>query len=133
MGTKVCFIPLVVTNRLNSSDVNCGPFTETRCSGIPFEEKHYRRHSIVFVEVVEVIGKNSIHFECESISSRNICLFFATKSLWTSCQTRVAHIQGCSCASGGICTVSQSFFLFFYVNIQPWTQHIANYFIRIMP
>ena len=91
----------MAVNHLNSSDVNCGPLSDTSCAGIPYEEKHDRRHSIVFVEVVEVIGKTSIHFECESISTRNICLFFSAKSMLTRCQTRLGHIQGCIGASGG--------------------------------
>ena len=79
-------------NRLNSSDVNCGPLSETSCSGIPYEAKHDRRHSIVFVEIVEVIGKTSIHFECESISTRNICLF----SLRNRCGHVAKHVLAIS-------------------------------------
>ena len=57
-GYQGMLIPLVVTNRLNLCDVNCGPLSDTSCSGIKYEEKHDRRHSIVFVVLVEVIEKN---------------------------------------------------------------------------
>ena len=66
----VCVIPLAVTNCLNSSYANCGPLGESSRLGIP--------HSIVFVQVVEVIGKTSIHyFQCSSISTRIICVSFS--------------------------------------------------------
>ena len=85
--TKVCLFPLVVTNRLNSCEVNSDPLSETSCSGIPYEENHDWRRYIVFVELVEVIGETSTHFENESISTRNICLFVSAKS------THAGHIQ----------------------------------------
>ena len=43
-----------------SSEVNCGPLSETSGSGISNEEKQDGRHCILFVEVVEVIRKTSI-------------------------------------------------------------------------
>ena len=133
MGTKVCFIPLVVTNRLNSSDVNCGPFTETRCSGIPFEEKHYRRHSIVFVEVVEVTGK----IQSTSNVNQSARETFACFSLQNRCGQVAKHVWLISKDTVVLrveyYVLFRNLFFPFYVSIQPWTQHIANYFIRIMP
>ena len=85
--TKVCLFPLVVTNRLNSYEVNSDPLSETSCSVIPYGVNHDRIHYIVFTELVEVIGETSTHFEYESISTRNICLFVSAKS------THVGHIQ----------------------------------------
>ena len=44
-------------NRWNSYEVNFGPLSEMRCTGIPHEKDHDLRYAIVLEEVLEVIGK----------------------------------------------------------------------------
>ena len=66
-----------------SSEVNCGPLSETSGSGISNEEKQDGRHCILFVEGVEVIRQNLQ-------TPRNMCLF---SLMWKRFHTRVGNIQ----------------------------------------
>ena len=52
-------------NRSNSFDVNCGPLSETNCSGKPYRAKSDRRMSMVVREVDDVdIIATSGHLQC---------------------------------------------------------------------
>ena len=74
-------IPFPFMNSANSSDVNCGPLSETSCSCNPKCEKIDRRVSIVCCAVVDNIMKTSGHFEWASSMMKNIFQGMAQRSL----------------------------------------------------
>ena len=56
----------------NSWETNCSPLLVTTCSGTPYAANSCLSSSMVLVEVVLAISITSSHFECASVTSRNI-------------------------------------------------------------
>ena len=68
----MCLIRLFRRNCENSDDVNCGPLSETSCSGRPCGANIVLRTSIVFSDVVDDITATSGHFEYASTTTRKV-------------------------------------------------------------
>ena len=87
----MCFTPLLARNCLNSSEINCGPLSDTNCRGIV----------PVARVVVDTIGKTSGHFEWASKTTSSIFpLTGPAKSKWIRCHGWIGHSHGCSGANG---------------------------------
>ena len=56
-------------NVSNSAETNCGPLSDTTCSGRPYDENNSRNTSIVLFDVVDCIIFTSDHFECASMTT----------------------------------------------------------------
>ena len=69
----MCLILFARTNCSNSFDVNCGPLSETNCSGNSYRAKNDRRMSMLFKEVdgVDIIATSG-RLECTSSITKNI-------------------------------------------------------------
>ncbi len=53
------FYPIDFRKTLNSSATDCGPISETSCSGNPYAAKSFLIFSMAFVEVVDGISITS--------------------------------------------------------------------------
>ena len=65
----MCFIPLQVINRWNSSDVKVGALSEINCSGIPYLAYMVIKMSIIVVAVILVVRIISTHLEWASTAT----------------------------------------------------------------
>lgn len=89
-------------NRLNSSEVNCGPLSLTIFSGRLLQEKIDLRAATVFSEVVNIISITSGHFEWTSTTISNIKFINdPVKSICNLFQGADGHSQGLRGACGG--------------------------------
>ena len=68
----MCCTPFFLRNFSNSSEMNCGPLSLTNCSQIPQLVNIFLSALIVASEVVFFMGITSAHFECASITIKNI-------------------------------------------------------------
>ena len=59
----MCFTPLDLKNSVNLFDVNCGPLSDTSCSGNPKAAKPFLSMVMVLSDVVDAISKISHHLE----------------------------------------------------------------------
>jgi len=84
---RICFTWLALRNSLNSSAVNCGPLSDTSCSGNPNEENKRCNSWMIADEVVEIIGITSGHLEWASTTmtlqeTAGFCLPYSGKIWW---------------------------------------------------
>ena len=90
-------------NCANSSDVNCGPLSDTSCSGIPYAANSCRSILTVLVVEVQFISKTLGHFEWASTMTRNdLPKNGPANSIWTRCHGFVGQVHGCSGDFGGV-------------------------------
>ena len=68
----MCLIPFNFIKLANSWETNCGPLSITICSGSPYAANSRLSSSMILVEVVLAISIISGHFECASVTNRNI-------------------------------------------------------------
>ena len=88
----ICLMWLPFMNCLNSAEVNCGPLSETSCSGNPNCAKSVRKTLMVFKEVVACdITTTSGHLEWALTTMKNILpMKGPAKSTWRLARSRDA-------------------------------------------
>ncbi len=95
----MCFTRLLLRNHSNSSETNCGPLSDTSCSGRPYAANNFRNSLMVAEDVVVLISMTSGHFEWASTTiSRVRPLNGPAKSTW---MRREGQTHGCMGATGG--------------------------------
>ena len=98
----MCLTPFNQRNSSNSLEVNCGPLSDTICSGRPNDANSCLNTLITFEVVVVVISMTSDHFEWASTAIKNILSRNGpAKSMWTHCHGRAGQIHGWSGAAAG--------------------------------
>ena len=98
--SQVHLIVFCFMNSAKPSDVvNCGPLSETTCSGRPCATKSCLSLEIVLaVDVLDISG----HFVCASTTTRNnVPMNSLVKPIWILCQALVGQVQGCNYALTG--------------------------------
>ena len=94
---RMCLILFLLLNFWKSSDVICGPLSETICSGIPCVGKSFRSLVMVLPVFVFFISKTSGHFEYASTTTRNDVPWNGpARSMWICGQGLAGHVQGCN-------------------------------------
>lgn len=95
---------LFLINVSNFAETNCCPLSDTTCSRRPYHEKNSLNTSIVLCDIVDFIIFTSGHFECASMTIRNMWLLKngPTKSICNLFHGWAGQIQGWSGAIGGL-------------------------------
>lgn len=87
-----CLMPFVFANSAKSTEKNCGPLSDTICSGIPWVANKCRSTAVVLA--VEVHA----HLECASTTMKSDLSKNGTaKATWIHCHGRLGHILTCQC------------------------------------
>ena len=99
----MCLMPFIFINKSNSCDTNCGPLSDTNCSGRPYAENNRLNSSMVLVAVVLDISIISGHLEWASTASKYIRFRNGpAKSTCILLQGFKGHNHGCSGAGGAV-------------------------------
>ena len=85
-------------------EMNCGPLSDTICSGNPYAANKRRKVAIVLAVDVEVISNTSGYLECASTTTRNdVPKKGPAKSTWICHHGLGGQVHGCKVAGGGVC------------------------------